>query len=165
MKRKSHLTLLWNLTTRRGFPVTQPEEPSNGKQGYQTVVFPLITPPRGSLWSIFLVLKFLLDCSEMAEYMKHCFTPFQGSSWRGRKSITSLQLSRSIPVALPRIDVPSFSSYPLATIPFGMSILIFRGSLCLPYSHPEVFLWPRHDWSMYFIPLVGSKIGCWLTQG
>lgn len=43
---------------------------ASGKQGYKKVILPLITFPQGTLWSVFLVLKFLLGCTEMSGYME-----------------------------------------------------------------------------------------------
>lgn len=142
------------------------------KQGYKKVAFPLITPTWGSLWSIFLVPKFLLDCSEISENMEMLLHSISGKLLEERKEHHNLPAILTCPFHLPLVLTFFFFffSYLAFTIPDGMSILFFwwgeQGGVTMrPLLHLEVCLWPRHNWSVNCIPLVGLGISCWSIQG
>lgn len=135
---------------------------ASGKQGYKKVILPLITFPRGSLWSVFLVLKFLLGCTEMSGYMETALLYLReahGKTARVSRLSSYPKLSLFSP---PSADIHSFS-YPAPIILSKMSIVAFLGVLRLLNSHSvpttqtwliSAFLPPGELWDSY-----------WHTQG
>lgn len=134
--------------------------PASRKQGYKKVAFPLITPPRGSLWSIFLVLKFLPDCSEISELVEILLYFIPGKLMEEREEHHNLPAILICPLYLPLVLTFIFS---LSNVrhsrwneyPVFFFFFFEGGLLCFPHFHPEVCLWPGHNWWVNFIPLVG----------
>lgn len=153
MERKSPLMLLWNLTTFWSVPITACGALARGKQGYKKVVFPLITPPWGRLWSV-LHWKSCWSVVKCQSTWKHCFTPCEGSSWRHWQRALSSSYPDLVLLSPPGVDICSLFFFSLPSIhssnwnehPDSL------GLLHLPNSHPQVFLWVRHYESVYFIP-------------
>lgn len=145
--------------------------PASRKQGYKKVAFPLITPTWGSLWSIFLVPKFLLDCSKISENMEMLLHSISGKLLKERKEHHNLPAIWTCPFHLPLVLTFIFFFF-LPSIHHSRwnEHLVFWGRrlggvTMQPLLHLEVCLWPRHNWSVNCIPLVGLGVSCWSTQG
>lgn len=107
---------------------------ARGKQGYKKVVFPLITPPWGRLWSV-LHWKSCWSVVKCQSTWKHCFTPCEGSSWRHWQRALSSSYPDLVLLSPPGVDICSlffFFPCPVSTLPTEMSILIPLGYYTSP---------------------------------
>lgn len=161
MERKSPLMLLWNLTTFWSVPITACGALARGKQGYKKVVFPLITPPWGRLWSV-LHWKSCWSVVKCQSTWKHCFTPCEGSSWRHWQRALSSSYPDLVLLSPPGVDICSLffffpAQYPLFQLKWASW---FPWVTTPPQLSPTSVLMSQALWVSVFHP-----IGCWPIEG